>query len=185
MADLNPRQERAARARAKGLTYAKVAEVAPYSDRQAAHRAITTNNDMQDRVSELLEDGLELDQLTPELVVNGLWKIAHGDYTPPGAAVRAWELLGKTKYAGIMFSDRLTIEPDSPEQSIKIAIGLVMALMKAIEGRLVASLCDPLKTQALESLNQWSEDDLRLFVYSHFSVTPPVAITKPLITLDN
>lgn len=167
------------------MTYQQVADEAGYSDRFSAHNALTTNDHMQDRVSELLEDGLELDQLTPELVVNGLWKIAHGADTPPGAAVRAWELLGKTKYAGIMFSDRLTIEPDSPEQSIKIAIGLVMALMKAVEVRLMASMCDPLKTQALEQLNQWSEDNLRLFVYSYFSVTPPVTIVKPLITMDN
>jgi len=176
---LTPRQQKAIECRLAGMTFQAVADEVGYSSAPAAFRALIKNGNVNGHMQDLAEEIMDAKKLNPDWVLNKMIDLVQNKEVEQGALVNLLKNLGSTKLGGELFSDRLTLEPEAPEQSIQIAIGLVMALMRAVETRLTVSLCDPLKTEALEQLSQWSEDDLRLFVYSHFSVDPP----KPLITL--
>lgn len=93
----NPRHEAFAQALARGKSQAEAYVDAGYKgDRTAASR-LSTNINIEKRVSELLTKAVAKTELTAERVLEGLHTEATrmGEGTSQGARVAAWGLLGK------------------------------------------------------------------------------------------
>lgn len=126
---LTPKQETLAKARASGKSYEECAQTAGYSSRQAAHRAVVTNDDVSSRVGEHVAEALNTAELSPEWVLKRLMDLANGDKVKDGALVRTLELLGKTDRGGALFSDRVKTETVDPEQSANEAASLIVSYL--------------------------------------------------------
>ncbi len=102
----NPRHESFAQALAKGKSAAEAYKAAGYKgDRTAASR-LSTNVNVQRRVTELKEKAAEKAEVTAKDVLVGLYKEAtrEGEGASHSARVAAWGLLGKYHN---LFTDRV------------------------------------------------------------------------------
>ena len=122
-----PRHEIAAREYAGGATENEAYEAAGFEpDRGNASRFFTSNDDVRERVEELLEQAallaIDAAKVTKEVVLGGLLHEAINAKSD-GARVQAWKHLGQSHVVGLFVGDDESSKLTTPKEIARAIAG--------------------------------------------------------------